>query len=59
MEELCCHYLGVTVGNEVSAAAAADGSLAGGEGFAGGESNGIPFLLVVLMLSKLEEAWIF
>ena len=63
MEELHCRFLGVTVRDEV-AAAAADGSLADGEGFAGGESNGsgsgwVPFLGVVSMLSKLEEAWIF
>ena len=36
MEELRCRFLGVTVGDEVAAAA----SLAGGEGLAGGESNG-------------------
>ena len=36
MEELRCRFLGVTVGDEVAAA----GSLAEGEGLAGGESNG-------------------
>ena len=40
MEELCCHFLGVTVGEEsVEDEVVAAGSLAGGDGFMGGESN--------------------
>ena len=44
MDELRCRFLGVAVANETvdddEVAAAAAGSLTGGDGFMGGESNG-------------------
>ena len=56
MEELHCHFLGVVEGDETV------DEVAGGEGLAGGASNGSGgslFLVVFSMLSWLEEAWVF
>ena len=42
MEELCCRFLGVVVGDEtIDDEVAAAGSLVGGEGFAGGKRGSL------------------